>query len=215
MASKKGKMYKTIIWHDPIYEFQENEVERHHHYFKLWDAGDFRTYKEFHQYCTQLAPEDWHKYDRSTKKVPGPPTVDDIKKFAAHGKWKLRRQARINDEERYNRDVKRKIYAESEISEFKQKQSIKSKILNRVEFSVNDYDEKLSQINQGVQAYTLLKEDDRKDLGISEETNNSQNTDDHDNPGTVPIQENPDWENPDKLKLRRDMLWGMIQQRGE
>lgn len=210
-----GKKYKTIIWHDPIYELQENEVERHHHYFKLWDKGNFRSYKEFHQYLTRIPLENLHKYDKSTKKTPGPPGVEDIKHFAAHGKWKIRRQTRINDEERYNRDLKRKIYAESEISEFEQKSSIKNKILDRLEDSVDDYEVKLSQIKNGVEAYSILKEDDRKDLGIEETNGNNPNEDSNDEIEIIPIQENPDWEDPEKLKLRRDMFWSMIKQRGE
>lgn len=210
-----GKKYKTIIWHDPIYELQENEVERHHHYFKLWDKGNFRSYKEFQQYLTRIPLENLHKYDKSTKKTPGPPGVDDIKHFAAHGKWKIRRQTRINDEERYNRDLKRKIYAEFEISEFEQKSSIKSKILDRLEDSVDDYEVKLSQIKNGVEAYSILKEDDRKDLGIEETNGNNPNEDSNDEIEIIPIQENPDWEDPEKLKLRRDMFWSMIKQRGE
>ena len=210
-----GKNYKTIIWHDPIYELQENEVERHYHYFKLWDKGNFRTWKEFHTSLTHLSQNEWHKYDR-TKKTPGPPSEDHLRQMAAHGKWKIRRQTRINDEERYNRDLKRKIYAESEISEFEQKSSIKSKILDRLEDSVDDYEVKLSQIKTGVEAYSILKEDDRKDLGI-EETNGNNSEDDSNNaePEMIPIQDNPDWEDPEKLKLRRDMFWSMIKQRGD
>lgn len=208
-----GKKYKTIVWHDPIYELQENEVERHHHYFKLWDKGNFRTWKEFHTYLTSISHEELHKYDR-TKKNPGPPSEDHIRQFAAHGKWKIRRQTRINDEERYNNDLKRKLYAESEISEFKQKQSIKSKILDRVEDSVDDYDEKLSQIKQGVEAYSILKEDDRKDLGISEDTN-SNNEEENSSEEIIQPIDNPDWEDPEQLKARRDMFWSMIKQRGE
>jgi len=59
-----------------------------------------------------------------------------------------------------------------------------------------------------------LKEDDRKDLGISEDTNSNNEEEDSSEEIIQPI-DNPDWEDPEQLKARRDMFWSMIKQRGE
>lgn len=180
----------------PTYKLQEMENQRHHFYFqikteenlslsqleeylkeqydtimsKTWETNEQlrkELKKYFHGYDVRKAMKN---YDFDKQRVINPNIIpisqSQLENMSSEGCWTLREIDKINDDnEEINRSL-RGIRFAYKVERFKRKQKIKDNILDKIEKEL--IKGKLSQVNQGVQAYVGLDENDDKDLGESD-----------------------------------------------
>ena len=149
---------------EPIWERQEGETPNQHDWFNEFLDYSGYSLKAFHESLEkqQESAEVNNEYDKI-------PTLNMINKWSSNNKWMSRKKAYRDFEKEEEREELRKIKRKHKISNFEKKQSIQNQLLDEILLGLT-VDKPFSQINQGIQGYATIAEDDRKDLGEDDTT---------------------------------------------
>lgn len=142
---------------EPIWEKQKGETPNQYCYFLEFLQFPTNNLKDFHDHLCQK--------DNKGQKGTKPPAYKTIRNWAreACNNWVFRKAAKRKAEDDDLNNILCELEKERKVDEYKAKQRINTRLLNRIEREVDD--NALSQIAQGIQGYKTLKDDNRVDRG--------------------------------------------------
>ena len=146
---------------EPIWERQEGETPNQHDWFNEFLDYSGYNLKAFHEYVeSQKKSDEVSTFDKI-------PSYNMFMKWSSHNKWMLRKKAKRDFDKEEEREELKQIKRERLVANFRYKQKIEKQISLGLTTG-----KPLSQINQGIQGYVTISEDDRKDLGENTENLN-------------------------------------------
>lgn len=161
---------------DPIWERQKGETPTQYCYFLEYLQFPNFNLKQFREYIC----DNYEELDIAGAK---PPTYNTLKNWSAENKWSDRKTEKRRADKQDILETLHELDKQEKIKNFETKRKIKEKLLARISRDI-DLDLPFSQINQGVQAYNTLHEDDlldqeepttytKSDISAETEINNS------------------------------------------
>ena len=131
---------------------QEGETPNQYCYFQEFLKYPTYNLKDFHQHLCEE-----HK---SKQKGTKPVTYNTLRKWAMDkcNKWKVRKEAKRTAEDNDILTRLHELEKEQKEKSFKAKQEIEDKLLDNILMAI-EFEQPLSQINQGIQALKTLNED--------------------------------------------------------
>ena len=153
---------------EPVWEKQKGETPNQYCYFL--EFLEFPTFnlKDFHNHLCELHKKSQKFTDKS--KIT---SYDVIRKWAGEScnMWKERKRAKRASEKEDKLETLQELDKADAIEEYILKKEINHLLLNRIKREVNE--QPMSQINQGIQGYKTLKDDNRVDKGEATEFTNT------------------------------------------
>ncbi len=150
---------------EPIWEKQKGETPNQYCYFLEFLKFPTNNLKAFHDHLCEKG-----NVGQKGTKVPAYKTLRNWSRESCNN-WVFRKAAKRKAEDDDIQDTLHELDKEDAIQEFLLKKLINKKILERINREIDE--QPLSQLNQGIQGYKTLKDDNRVDKGEATEYTNT------------------------------------------
>lgn len=136
---------------EPYWEKQKGETPNQYCYFQEFLKYPTFNLKAFHEHLCET-------YQNLQKPTAKPPKYTTIRGWSSENKWTVRKESKRTAEDQEILEQLHEMEKEQKARTFQAKQEIENKLLDSIMMAI-EFEQPLSQINQGIQALKTLNED--------------------------------------------------------